>query len=98
MRLVTTLCLLGAVTNLVYSIYVVVIGFLKADVAPGWVSLSLQQSGMFFLFSLVLLVLCEYIIHMVSLSSDGPLYYVGQEFTSARIISHEKLNIEEETP
>lgn len=95
MRLVTSLSLFGAVANLAYSIYVVAIGFLKPDVAPGWISLSLQQSGMFFLISLVLLVLGEYILNMVSLSNEGPLYHVGQEFTSARMTRHEKLNIEE---
>jgi glycosyltransferase involved in cell wall biosynthesis len=95
MRLVTSLSLFGAVANLVYSIYVVAIGFLKTDVAPGWISLSLQQSGMFFLISLVLLVLGEYILHMVSLSNEGPLYHVGQEFTSACMTRREKLNIEE---
>ena len=47
MRLVTSLSLFGAVANLVYSVYVVAVGFLKTDVAPGWISLSLQQSGMF---------------------------------------------------
>jgi glycosyltransferase involved in cell wall biosynthesis len=95
MRLVTSLSLFGAVANLVYSVYVVTVGFLKADVAPGWISLSLQQSGVFFLISLVLLVLGEYILHMVSLSNEGPLYHVGQEFTSARMTRREKLNIEE---
>lgn len=95
MRLVTALCLFGAGANLFYSVYVVAIGFLKPDVAAGWVSLSLQQSGMFFLLSLVLLVLGEYILNMVSLSNEGPLYHVGQEFTSARMTRHEKLNIEE---
>lgn len=95
MRLVTGLSLFGAGANLVYSGYVVAVGFLKSDVAPGWVSLSLQQSGMFFLLSLVLLVLGEYILNMVSLSNEGPIYHVGQEFTSARMTRHEKLNIEE---
>ncbi|WP_313623701.1 glycosyltransferase [Achromobacter sp.] len=95
MRIVTSLSLFGAVANLVYSVYVVIVGMLKADVAPGWVSLSLQQSGMFFLISLVLLVLGEYILHMVSLSNEGPLYHVGQEFTSARMTRRERLNIEE---
>lgn len=95
MRLVTALCLFGAGANLFYSVYVVAIGFLKTDVAPGWMSLSLQQSGMFFLLSLVLMVLGEYILNMVSLSNEGPLYHVGQEFTSARMTRHEKLNIEE---
>ena len=95
MRVVTSLTLFGAAANLLYSVYVLAIGFFKADVAPGWVSLSLQQSGMFFLISLVLLVLGEYIVNMVSLSNEGPLYHVGQEFTSARMTRCEKLNIEE---
>lgn len=95
MRLVTSLSLFGAAANLAYSAYVVVIGIFQADVAPGWVSISLQQSGMFFLISLVLLVLGEYVLQMVNLSNDGPLYHVGQEFTSARMTSREKLNIED---
>jgi len=95
MRLVTSLSLFGAVSNLIYSIYVVAIGLFKHDVAPGWISLSLQQSGMFFLISLVLLTLGEYILHMASLSNEGPLYHVGQEFTSVHMTRREKLNIEE---
>jgi glycosyltransferase involved in cell wall biosynthesis len=95
MRLVTSLSLFGAAANLIYSVYVVAIGIFKTDVAPGWVSMSLQQSGMFFLISLVLLVLGEYILHMASLSNEGPLYHVGQEFTSARMTRREKLNIED---
>ena len=95
MRLVTSLSLFGAVANLVYCVYVLAVGILETDVAPGWISLSLQQSGMFFLISLVLLVLGEYILNMASLSNEGPLYHVGQEFASARITRFEKLNIEE---
>lgn len=98
MRLVTSLSMFGAIANLMYSAYVVAIGLFKTDVAPGWVSLSLQQSGMFFLLSLVLLVLGEYILHMRDLTTDGPLYHVGQEFTSARVTRREKLNIEESRP
>ena len=95
MRLVTTLSIFGAFSNLIYSGYVVAVALFKTDVAPGWISLSLQQSGMFFLISLVLLVLGEYILHMASLSNEGPLYHVGQELTSARMNRREKLNIEE---
>lgn len=94
MRLVTTLSLFGAVANLVYTAYIVAIALLKPDVAPGWISLSLQQSGMFFLISLVLLVLGEYILNMVRLSNEGPAYYVAQEFTSARLTRREKINVE----
>lgn len=98
MRLVTSLSFFGAVMNLVYSIYVVAVGFLKVDVAPGWVSISLQQSGMFFLISLVLLVLGEYILNMASLQNEGPQYHVGQEFTSARMTYREKLNVQVSMP
>ncbi|HEX9174205.1 MAG TPA: glycosyltransferase, partial [Telluria sp.] len=98
MRLVTMLSLFGAVANLVYCVYIVAVGLFKSDVAPGWISLSLQQSGMFFLISLVLLVLGEYILNMASLSNEGPLYHVGQEFTSVRVTRREKLNVEEAAP
>ncbi len=94
MRIVTSLSLFGAVANLVYSCYVIAIALFKADVAPGWVTLSLQQSGMFFLISLVLLVLGEYILNMASMSNEGPAYHVAQEFTSARMTRREKLNLE----
>ncbi|MGE8412852.1 MAG: glycosyltransferase [Pseudomonas sp.] len=95
MRLVTSLSLFGAASNLIYSLYIVAVGLFKSDVAPGWVSMSLQHSGMFFLISLVLLVLGEYILHMASLTNEGPTYHVAQEFTSARMTRREKLNIEE---
>lgn len=98
MRAVTLLSLFGAAANLLYSVYVVAVGIFKTDVAPGWISLSLQQSGMFFLISLVLLVLGEYILHMAKASTDGPLYHVAQEFTSSHITRQDKLNLEEVVP
>jgi len=93
MRLVTGLSLFGAYANLVYSLYVVVIALFKQDVAPGWVSMSLQQSGMFFLISLVLMVLGEYILTMVSLSGEGPTYRIAQEFTSVHMSRYDQLNV-----
>ena len=50
---------------------------------------------MFFLLSLVLLVLGEYILNMVSLTNEGPPYHVAQEFTSTRMTRREKLNVEQ---
>ncbi len=95
MRLMTLLSLFGAVANLVYSGYVIIIAIAKENVAPGWVTLSLQQSGMFFLISLVLLMLSEYILHMARLSQEGPPYHVAQEFTSAVMTRRQRLNTEE---
>ena len=71
MRLITGLSLFGAGANLLYSLYVIAVALLKIDVAPGWVTLSLQQSGMFFLISLVLWILGEYILHMASFLMKG---------------------------
>lgn len=94
MRLVTWLLMFGAAVNLVYSVYIILVAIFRQNIAPGWVTLSLQQSGMFFLISLVLIVLGEYISHIVGQNSEGPTYHVAQEFTSAVMTRREKLNIE----
>lgn len=94
MRLVTVLSTFGALANLFYSFYVLAIAIFKPDVAPGWVSLSLQQSGMFLLVSLVLLVLGEYILHMAATSNEGPSFHVAQEFNSVRLDRLERVNVE----
>jgi polyisoprenyl-phosphate glycosyltransferase len=95
MRLVTALSLFGAASNALYSVYVVGIAIFKKDVAAGWVTLSLQQSGMFLLLSLVLLVMGEYMLHLARRSIEGPAYHVAQEFTSAVMTRREKLNVED---
>jgi hypothetical protein len=95
MRMVSSLALFGAVANVVYSCYVIAIALLKENVAEGWVSLSLQQSGMFLLISLVLLVLGEYLLQATSLANGDPVYHIAQELTSARLLHREKLNVEE---
>lgn len=93
MRLVTLFSLFGAVANLLYSAYVVAIALFKSDVEPGWVSLSLQQSGMFFLLSLTLLVLGEYVLQMASMSNEGPPYHVASEHLSAKLSRRTRLNV-----
>jgi len=95
MRAVAGLSLFGASVNLIYAVYVVAVALFKPDVEPGWVSLSLQMSGMFFLISLVLWVLGEYMLNMARLTSEGPTYHIAQEFTSAHMTRRAKLNVEE---
>lgn len=94
MRLVTYFSVFGAVGNILYSIFVIFTAFFKTDIAAGWVTLSLQQSGMFFLISIVLLVLGEYILHISTITNEGPRYYIAQEFNSAVMTRHKKLNLE----
>lgn len=94
MRLVTLLSFFGAVMNLIYSCYIIVIALVKDDVAPGWVTLSLQQSGMFFLFSVVLLIIGEYLLHTVRISSNAPSYYFAEEFASSVNNRRQRLNVD----
>jgi glycosyltransferase involved in cell wall biosynthesis len=96
LRLATSLSAFGAFASLAYSIYVVLIWAFKVDVAPGWVSLSMQQSGMFFLISLVLFVLSEYVLEISRKANSGPAYYIANELTSAKLTRRERLNVEVE--
>jgi len=98
MRLVTWLLMIGAGLNLLYSVYIILIAIFQQNIAPGWVTLSLQQSGMFFLTSLMLIVLGEYVSHIVDQNNEGPTYHVAQEFTSAVMTRRDKLNIESASP
>lgn len=96
MRLATALCMFGALANIVYSVYVVAIFLFKEDVAQGWVTLSLQQSGMFFLVSLVLLILSEYVLQVTRSSAKRPMYSVGREHTSPVVTRKQRLNVEDQ--
>ncbi|GEP01863.1 bactoprenol glucosyl transferase [Methylobacterium haplocladii] len=94
MRLASGLAVSGAILNLIYSGYVLGVSMYKADVAPGWVTLSLQQSGMFFLFSIGLFIIAEYFIHVLRQRGAGPPYFiVGESNSSLQQVKH-RLNIE----
>ena len=94
MRFASALCLLGSAFNLFYSAYVVFILFSKTDIAPGWVTLSLQQSGMFFLISLILFFISEYIIYIHSLNNQDASYHVALELFSEKVQHLSELNVE----
>jgi hypothetical protein len=94
LRIVSILALTGAVLNLLYSVYVVVIAVASGRVQPGWTTLSLQQSGMFFLLSVVVFVLSEYLAHALRWSLEGPPYFIASELTSAILTRRQKLNVD----
>lgn len=98
MRVVTLLSTLAAALNVIYTGYVIAVYLLKDDVSPGWTTLSLQQSGMFLLLSLMILVLGEYILQMASLSNEGPRWHVAREFTSTEVSRRRALNVTDGAP
>jgi hypothetical protein len=93
LRIASTLALFGAGVNIAYSGYVMVIYFLKNAVAPGWVTLSLQSSGMYFLFSLLFFLLCEYMIYMVRPTQPSASVRVVSE-TRGQHVTFDSENLE----
>jgi hypothetical protein len=75
--------ILAGSLNLCYVLYVLAIYFFKKEVAPGWVTLSLQSSAMFFFVFLILVSLSEYVVQILAESQDNPLYHVESDCTSA---------------
>ena len=84
----------ASVVNMVYAIYVVVIAFTKKNVAEGWVSTSLELSGMFFLLFLFMVILSEYIGKILVESRRDARYYVLDELSSTTSLANaERKNI-----
>jgi glycosyltransferase involved in cell wall biosynthesis len=86
LRIVTAVGVLGALLNLSYALYVVVIYMLRPTVAEGWTTLSLQSSGMFFLICAILAVLSEYVGVILGEVRTRPLYFIAQELNSSVLL------------
>lgn len=87
MRLVSLLGLAGSFASLVYSLYVVGIYLTRDDVMPGWTTLSLQMSGLFFLVFVMLTLIGEHLGRLIDESVDRPLYHVREEQSSSVMLS-----------
>lgn len=92
LRTISFLALAGAGLNVLYSIYILGISFTR-HVSEGWTSMSLQLSGMFFLTSLVLAIICEFLIYFYKATDPGIRYFIKNEQISKQTGLHKKLNI-----
>lgn len=93
LRAATAACAAAAALSLVYSVYVAFTYFFRSEVAPGWTTLSLQMSVMFFLLAVAVALLSEYVLHMASSSFRRPPYHVAREFCSADLTREQRLNV-----
>jgi hypothetical protein len=85
---------LGGVLSALYSVYVFGVFLLKRDVAAGWTTLSLQLSGMMFIFSVVLLFVSEYVIQIYAGAPPrSRRYMVVRELRSPLSRRTERLNV-----
>jgi glycosyltransferase involved in cell wall biosynthesis len=94
LRLVSYLGAFAGAVNLLYVGYVLLVNLFKNQVAEGWTTLSLQMSCMFFFVFLNLVIISEYIAHIMQESQDRPLYHVLEERSSTvRFAEPERKNV-----
>lgn len=93
LRFVTLLSLSFSLVTLLYAVLVVVITLVKADVASGWPSMSLQISGLFFLVFVILAVMSEYLLRTTETVSHRPLYVISQTSESSVMEYVRDLNV-----
>jgi len=86
-RGVAVLGLFGSLLSMLAAIYVVLVNIFKNTVAPGWTTLSLQMSGLFFLVFLMLAMIAEYIARMIDETDDRPLYHPLDEKNSSVMLA-----------
>lgn len=81
--------------NIVYAMYVLMVGIFKNDVAEGWVTTSLQLSVMFFFLFAAIAILSEYIGTILQETRNEQPYHVINELNSkVSIADVTKRNIE----
>ncbi len=90
LRFASYLSLGASLFNLLYMGYITAIYLFKEKVVEGWVTLSVQNSVMFFFISIILAILCEYIGLMFSKSRGWAAYYIAEEKTSSVLIAKEE--------
>ena len=80
--------------NLIYVVFVFLVNVFKRQVAEGWTSLSVQMSGMFFFVFLNLVIISEYIAHIMQETQDRPLYNVLDDRSSTvRLVDPDRRNV-----
>lgn len=87
LRIASWLAICASGINLLYAMYVLAIFLFKQQVQPGWVTLSLQGAGMFFVICLILAMLSEYVGRILEETRSRPLYHVLEERNSSVMIA-----------
>jgi hypothetical protein len=98
LRCLTYLGAAAAFFNLLYMGYIVGVNLFKENVVEGWTTLSLQTSALFFFVFLILVLMAEYIGHILEEARDSPLYHVVEELGgSGPLLSEGARNVLEES-
>lgn len=95
LRVAVAIALLASLVNMIYALYVVAVGMFRGAVA-GWTSMSLQMSLMFFLLSVVIAIMAEFMFQSNETANERPIYRVAFEATSSVLDARDMLNVEAE--
>jgi glycosyltransferase involved in cell wall biosynthesis len=90
LRLVSYAGIAAGLLNLLYAGYVVGANLLLSRVAEGWTTLSLQLAVMFFVIFLILVVVCEYVGHILEEAQERPPYHVLEERAGSGLVLPER--------
>jgi hypothetical protein len=94
LRFVTFTGVVGALMNLAYASYVVILNIVNTRLQPGWTTTSLQLSLMFFIVCVILAVQSEYTGRILAESRRDPSYFVMDDIESSSIIAdRERRNV-----
>ena len=96
LRLASFIALATGALSLFYSVYVVGVYLFKADVLAGWTTLSLQISGMMFLFSLLFALMAEYVLGIYRGLAPRRRYVITRELRSPKRRHARRLNVVDE--
>jgi len=97
LRMASYLGVATGVLSVLYAGYAVTTYLSKADVAPGWTTLSLQSAGVAFLLSVQFLFLSEYLVQLLSSSpAAGRRHLVAREVRSSVSRRSGRLNVVDE--
>lgn len=95
LRVAVGLALVASMINVIYALYVAGVGMFQGAV-PGWTSMSLQMSFMFFLLSVVIAIMAEFMFQSNETANERPIYRVAFEATSSVLGARDMLNVEAE--
>jgi hypothetical protein len=93
LRLAVGIALAASLVNMLYALYVVGVGMFSGAVA-GWTSMSLQMSLMFFLLSVVIAIMAEFMFQSNETANERPVYRVAFEATSSVLEARDMLNVD----
>jgi hypothetical protein len=95
LRFAVGIALAASLANMLYALYVVAVGIFRGAV-EGWTSMSLQMSLMFFLLSVVIAIMAEFMFQSNETANERPIYRVAFEATSSVLEARDMLNVEAE--